>query len=191
MSGASDARTTIVCESMLKLPEWLATHTATSTPLDSIYIYKIGVLLVRNVLKRRDIKRLQELPILPQHVPDLFFAAILPNKRISEDEKQQEFYAVGHEEGTDAESVRRCLVRLVEKGAGNVADARAEPNHSRDNHLLGLAAGIRRYQRQRNDKRRLIRASQVTSRELVNGNNRFEKGKKVKARRSGKTLTSK
>ncbi|KHO02115.1 uncharacterized protein MAM_01116 [Metarhizium album ARSEF 1941] len=99
---------------------------------------EIRVLLVRDVLKRRFIRRLQH----PRRVPGLLLAAILPNKGASQEQEEREFYTVGHEEGANTQPVRRRLVRPVEEGAGNVANAGAEPNHARDNHLLGLAARV-------------------------------------------------
>lgn len=128
----------------------------------SINIDKIRILLVCHVHKRRGIQLASnQLAALLQLGPDLLLSLVLPDKGISEDEEERELDAVGHEKGADAQVIRGRLVGLVEEGAGNVAHAGAEPDHARDNHLLGLATRVGGDEGERDDERGLVRAGQV------------------------------
>lgn len=98
---------------------------------------------------------------------------VLVDEHETEHDEEQQLKNVGDEETADAETVLWRLVGLVEEGAGDVADAGAfmlasprkvkltEPDHSRDDHLLGLATSVGRDEREGEHERGLVRAREV------------------------------
>lgn len=114
----------------------------------SIYINKIWVLLVCQVLERR---RVQPLCVIRDHIgfpqssTDFLLSSVFPLERVPEDEEQDEFGNVCDKERSDAEMVRWRLFGLVKEGSGDVSDARAKPDHPGHDHLLGLSSCVARY----------------------------------------------
>ena len=132
-------------------------------PLTLIHILKIWIFLVRHVSKCRRIQIIIifQHPTLPQLRPPLLLLLVFPDESISEDKEQCQFDEVGDEQGANSQRILGSLFGLIEEWRDNITDAGAEPDHTGDDHLLGLATGVGRYEGEGEHERGLVGSGQI------------------------------
>lgn len=96
-----------------------------------VNICKIRILPVGQIRKGRLILTGQQPATLgPQPLPLALFLLVLPDEGVAKHKEESQLGTVGHQQAADPEGIFGRLVGTVEKGAGDVSDAGAEPDHA-------------------------------------------------------------
>jgi hypothetical protein len=106
-----------------------------------INVCKVGVLLVRQVLESSSIQLIRR--NRPPLGPDFVLLLVLPFESVSEENEEQELEAVANQDRTDSELISWGLVLFIKEWSGDVTDTSSHPDHTRDNHFLGLPTDVR------------------------------------------------